>query len=140
MDHPLASWDSGKVDVGVVDAVEDIGEDCGRESQADLDELSVAVAGGFDRCELLGADGAAGFRELADEAGQRIALTIARGLAVANVLQFVRLQSSVLAEQAVRSHAVIAARDTAYDQLDGFLVALAERARREHGISGEDGL
>jgi hypothetical protein len=28
MDHPLASWDSGKVDLGVVDAVEDIGEDC----------------------------------------------------------------------------------------------------------------
>jgi len=40
----------------------------------------------------------------------------------------------------VRSHAVIAARDTTDDQLDGFLVALAERAGREHGIGGKDSL
>ena len=77
----VASRDCGEVDLGVVDAVEDVGEDGGRERQADLHQLGVAVAGGLDRGEVLVADGAAGLRELADEADQRIALGIAGGLA-----------------------------------------------------------
>src|ERR1700752_117328 len=86
-DRAVASRDGGEVDLGVVDAIEDVGESVGRESQADLDELAVAVTGGLDRCELLVADGAAGFREVAVETGQRIALGIACGLAIADVLQ-----------------------------------------------------
>jgi hypothetical protein len=55
----VASRECGEVDLGVVDAVEDIDEDGGRESQPDLDQLRVAVARGLDRGEILGADGAA---------------------------------------------------------------------------------
>jgi hypothetical protein len=76
-DAAIASRDRGEVDLGVVDAVEHVGEDGGRERQADLDELRVAVAGGLDRGEFLAADGAAGLGELADKADQRIALLIA---------------------------------------------------------------
>jgi hypothetical protein len=64
--------------------------------QGDLDELGVAVAGGLDRCEILVADGAAGLREFANEAGQGIALGIAGRLAIANVLELVGLQSCKL--------------------------------------------
>src|ERR1700709_2927992 len=86
-----ASRDGGKVDLGVVDAVEDVGEDGGRESQADLDQLGVAVARRPDRGEIRVADGAAGLRELADEASQRVALVVAAGLTVADLLQRLRL-------------------------------------------------
>src|SRR4029077_415155 len=109
----VASRDCGEVDLGVVDAVEDVGEDRGRERQADVDQLGVAVAGGLDRGEILVADGAARLCKLADEADQRIALAIACGVAVANVLEFVGLRPCKLAEEAVRGHAVIAAGDTA---------------------------
>src|ERR1700757_3736349 len=99
-DRTVASRDGREVHLGVVDAVEDVGEDGGRESQANLDELGVAVTGGLDSGELLVAEGAAAFRELADEAGQCIALGIAYRLAIADILQFVGLQSCELAEQA----------------------------------------
>ena len=78
--RPLASRECGEVDLGVVDAVEDVGEDGGREGQADLHQLGVAVARGLERGEILVADGTAGLRELADEADQRIALGVAGGL------------------------------------------------------------
>lgn len=39
--------DSREVDGGIVDAVENIGEDCDRDRQADLDELGISVAGFF---------------------------------------------------------------------------------------------
>src|ERR1700752_1973503 len=84
----VASRDRGEVDLGVVDAVEDVGEDGGRESQADLHQLGVAVAGGPDRGEIGVADRAAGCGELANEADQRIALDVAGRLAIADVLQF----------------------------------------------------
>src|ERR1700747_841412 len=100
----VASRDCGEVDLGVVDAVEDVGEDGGRERQADVDQLGVAVAGGLDRGEILVADGAARLCKLADEADQRIALGVARGVAVANALELVGLQSRKLAELAVRGH------------------------------------
>ena len=61
----VASRDCGEVDLGVVDAVEDVGEYGGPESQTDLDKLRVAVAGGLDRGEILVADGSAGVRDLA---------------------------------------------------------------------------
>src|SRR5882672_3550042 len=88
----VASRDRGKVDLGVVDAVEDVGEDGGRESQADLHQLGVAVAHRLDRGEILIADGAAGLRELADEADQRIALGVTGGLAITDLLQHLGLQ------------------------------------------------
>ena len=70
-----ASRDCGEVDLGVVDAIEDIGEDVGREGETDLHQLGVAVSRGFDRGEILVADGAAGLRELTDEAGQHVAVS-----------------------------------------------------------------
>src|SRR5882672_3167890 len=88
----VASRDRGEVDLGVVDAVEDVGEDGGRESQADLHQLGVAVARRLDRGEILVTDGAAGVRELADEADQRIAPGVAGGLPLADLLERFRLQ------------------------------------------------
>jgi hypothetical protein len=123
----IASRDCGEIDLGVVDAVEDVREDDGCEGQADLDQLRVAIARRLDRSEILVAYGATGFREVAYEAGQSIAFGIACGLAVANVLELVGLQSCELAEQAVRSLTVIAAGDAADDQLDRLLITLAQR-------------
>src|SRR5215831_17602277 len=88
-DGRWASRDRGEVDLGVVDAVEDVGEDGGREGQADLDQLGVAVAGSLDRGEIPVADGAARLSKIADEADQRIALGIAGRLAIANVFELV---------------------------------------------------
>ena len=51
------SRDRGEVDLSVVDSVENVGEDRRRECEADLDQLTVAGAGRFDRRELLVADG-----------------------------------------------------------------------------------
>src|SRR5271156_4333336 len=70
--------DSRKVDVRVVDAVEDVGEDGQRDRQADVDQLRVGVAGGADRLELGLADRAAGPDQPADEMDQRIALGVTR--------------------------------------------------------------
>src|ERR1700752_671853 len=78
--------DCGEVAFGVVDAVEDVGEDGGGKGEADVHQLRVAVAGGLDRLELGLADGAAGARQPAHKANQRIALGIAGGRAVANAL------------------------------------------------------
>ena len=72
--------------------------------------MRVAVAGRLDRGEILVADGAAGLRELADEADQRVALGIAAGC-VADLLQYVGLQPGELAEMAVRGDAVVTAGD-----------------------------
>src|SRR5258708_36903899 len=80
------SRDGGEIDLGVVDAVEDVGEDGSRESQADLHQLGVAVARRLDRGKILVTDGAAGLRELADEADQRIALGVAGGLTLPDQL------------------------------------------------------
>src|SRR5581483_723355 len=93
--------DGREVDRRVVDAVEDVGEGGGGKGEADVDELRVAVAGGADRGEILVADGAASFRELADERDQRIAPDIAGRLAVADVPELVGLEACELAEQAV---------------------------------------
>src|SRR5258708_4309235 len=97
----VASRDCGKVDLGVVDAVEDVGEDGGRESQADLHQLRVAVAGSLDRGEILVTDGAAGLRELADEADQRIALGVAGGLTLADLPEHLGLHAGEPREVAV---------------------------------------
>src|SRR5215468_105428 len=120
--------DGGEVDIGVVDAVEDVGEDGGGKGETDVHQLRFAVAGGLDRLEVGLVDGAAGARQPAHEANQRIALVIAGGRAVADVLQLVRLQPGHLAEQAMRGHAIVTAGDAAYDKLDGFLIALRQRA------------
>src|ERR1700694_2035952 len=105
----VASRDCGEVDLGVVDAVEDVGEDGGRESQADLDQLRVAVARSLDRGEILVADGAAGLRERADEVDQRVALGVAGGLALAGRPEHLRLHAVELGEMAVGGDAVVAA-------------------------------
>src|SRR6267142_1954171 len=81
----VASCDCGEVDVGVVNAVEDVGEDGRREGEADVDKLRVAVAGILDSGEICIAHSAAGRRELASEADQRIALDVAGRLAIADV-------------------------------------------------------
>jgi hypothetical protein len=47
------SGDCGEVDVGVVDAIEDVGESVRRKGEADLHQLCIAVAGGFDRSEIV---------------------------------------------------------------------------------------
>src|SRR5262249_19702739 len=98
-DLAVALPDGREVDVGVVDAVEDVGEGRRRESETDLHQLRVAVPSGPDRREILVADGAARGREPADEADQRIALGIAGRLAVADVPELVGLQPRELAEQ-----------------------------------------
>jgi len=77
-------------------------------------------------------------RELADEADQRIALGVARGLALANLLERVRLHASELGEMIMSGDAVIAAGGAADDELDDFLIALGQRARSENRIGGED--
>src|SRR5262249_39071544 len=77
------------------------------------------------------------FGKRADKTDQRVALGVAGGLADANFLEFLGLQPRELAEQAVRGHAVIAAGRLADDELDGFLIAFAERARSKHGIGGK---
>src|SRR5215831_14887994 len=116
-DGRWASRDRGEVDLGVVDAVEDVGEDGGREGQADLDQLGVAVAGSLDRGEILVADSAAGLRELADEANQCIALGIASGLALSDLLERLRLHAGELSQIIVRDDAVVAAASGADDEL-----------------------
>src|SRR6185437_3762272 len=136
----VTSGDRGEVDGRVVDAIEDIGEGGGREREADVDELRVAVAGGLDRGERLRSYRAALLAEDADEADQRIALGVAGRLALADVLQFIGIEASKLAEQAVRGDAVVAAGDTAEHELDGFLIAPGQRARGEHAVGGQDRL
>jgi hypothetical protein len=59
--------DCGEVDVSVVDAIEDVGEDGRRKGKTDVHQLRVAVAGGFDRGEIVIADSAARLRERADK-------------------------------------------------------------------------
>ena len=86
--------------------------------------------------ELVIADRAACFGERASEADQRIAMDIARGLAIADLLELLRLQRCELAEQAVRGDAVFEAGDAADDQLDAFLIALRQCTRSE-GIGGK---
>ena len=71
---------------------------------------------------------------------QRVGLSIAGRLAIADLLEFVGLEPRELAEQAMRSHAIVAAGDIADDQLDGFLIAFAQGAGGEHGIGGKHGL
>jgi hypothetical protein len=132
--------DCREVNVGVIDAVEHVGKDGGRKGEADIHQLRVGVAGGLYRGEVFVADGAARLCKLADKADQGIALGIDGWVAIADVFEFVRLQSRELAEQAVRSHTVVAAGNTADGQLDGFLVAPAQRARREHGVGRKYGL
>src|SRR5258708_33397592 len=104
--HTVASRDCGEVDLGVVDAVEDVGEDGRRESQADFDQLGVAVARGLDRGEILVADGAAGLREIADEADQRVALGIAAGLPLPDLLERVRLHAGEPGQMGAGGNAV----------------------------------
>jgi hypothetical protein len=53
------------------------------EGKTDVHQLRVGVSRGLDRCEIVIADGAACFRERADEADRRIALGIAGALALA---------------------------------------------------------
>jgi hypothetical protein len=77
----------GEVDVGVVDAVEDVGEDGRGEGKTDVHQLRVAVSRGLDRSEVVIADGAACCRQLADEVDQCIALGIAGGLTIADLLE-----------------------------------------------------
>src|ERR1700753_767906 len=98
----VASRDRREIDLGVVDAVEDVGEDRGRKGQADIDELRVAEAGSPDRGAILVADGAAGLGELADEADQRVALGIAGGLPLADLLKCLGLQAGEPGEVVVR--------------------------------------
>ena len=64
-----ALGDRGEVDVGVVDTIEDVGEDGRRKGKADLHQLCIAVASGFDRDEIVIADRSAALRERADENG-----------------------------------------------------------------------
>src|SRR6516162_4027710 len=106
----------GEVEIGVVDAVEDVGEGDAGKSEADVDELRVAVAGGLDRGELGVTDGTARCRKRADEADERVALEVAGRLAGADVLDLVRLQTCELAEQAVRGLAIVAADHTGDDK------------------------
>jgi hypothetical protein len=75
--------DCGEVNLGVVDAVEDVGEDGRCERETDIHQLRVGVSRDLDRCELVIADRAACFGERASEADQRVAMDIARGLAIA---------------------------------------------------------
>src|SRR6202020_608211 len=100
------SRDCGEVDLRVVDAVEDVGEDGGREGQADLHQLSVAVARGLDRGEILVADGTAGQRELADKSDQRVTLGKAGGPALPDLLERFRRHAGELGEIVVGGDAV----------------------------------
>ena len=77
----VALRDCGEVDLGVVDTIENVGEDDRCEGKTDVQQLRVGVSGDLNRCEIAIADGAAGFRECAEEADQRIAPGFARGLA-----------------------------------------------------------
>ena len=62
--------------------------------------------------------------ELADEADQRVALGVARGLTVADLLEHLRLHSGELGEIIVGGDAIIAAAGGADDELDDLLIAL----------------
>jgi hypothetical protein len=64
----------------------------------DLHQLSIALASGFDRDEIVIADRSAGLRERADETDQRVAPSIAGRLAIADLLEFVALEPRELAE------------------------------------------
>jgi len=136
----VAPRDCGEVDLGVVDAVEDVGEDGGRESQADLDQLRVGVAGGLDRGEILVADRAARLRELADEADQRITLGVAGGLTLADLLEHLGLDAGELGEVVVGGDAIVAAAGGADDELDDLLIALGQGAGSERGVGEQDRL
>src|SRR5258708_31537709 len=105
----VASRDCGEVDLGVVDAVEDVGEDGGRERQADLHQLGIAVASSLDRGEILVANCAAGLGELADEADQRVALGISGGLTLADLLEHLGFHPGEPGEMVVGADAVVAA-------------------------------
>ena len=97
----VALRDRGEVDLGVVDAVEDVGKGVRCEGKTDVHQLRVGVSRGLDRCEIVIADGAACCRQLADEVDQCIALGIAGGLTIADLLELIGLQPCELAEQAV---------------------------------------
>ena len=90
--HEAGSVHRRRIDIGVVDAIEHVGESDESDSKADLDELLVGVAGSLDRCKLLVADFATGLYQRADEAHQRIALRIACGPALADVADRIRPQ------------------------------------------------
>src|SRR6478736_5775283 len=105
----VALGDRREVDLGIVDAVEDVGEHGGGKGEANVDELRVAVAGGLNRDEILVADGAAGARKLVDESDQRIALGITGGPAIADLLHNLRRQPDELCEMAVGGDTIVTA-------------------------------
>jgi hypothetical protein len=60
--------------------------------------LRVGISRGFDRCEILIADGATCFGKRADETDQRVALGIAGRLADTDLLELLGLQPREFAE------------------------------------------
>src|SRR5262249_61899882 len=109
-------------------------------SQADIDQLRVGVAGCLDLGEDLVADCTAGPYESADQTSERIPFGIAGRLAGAKVLQDIRLEASHLAEHHVSGETVVTSCQLAHDELDRLLLLLAEAAGSESAFGLEDGL
>src|SRR5260370_23504400 len=128
------------VQFGVVDAIEDVGEGDHGDGEADVHQLLLGIARSLDSREILITDRPAGLYHLADQAHQRISLGIPRGLARTNLPYHGGREPCGLRKLGVRGRAVIAARQLTDEQLDRFLILLAQAAPGQYRVGLQHGL